>query len=528
MNGKLAMILIFLLTVFLYGFFLDRTPVHFNQDELGFSLNAYGIAKNGTDESGKFLPIYFWHLGVMWATPITVYVTALILKFVPLSEVTVRATSVLFGALDVVLIYFLAKKLFRNWKYAFLAAGLLATTPIHFIQSRILLDNLYVVPFVIGWLLALLTFTQTKKPIYLLFAGLLLGFGFYSYHAARIMMPFYVLVTAFYVWPDIRKNKKLALVFLTGFIAPLVPLIPWTRKYPETLFLDQVKYVGIYDPNKTPFSGFMTILSQESLIHRADVFVSYFKPIYMFLLGDASLIHSTSLHHPLGLLHSAVRAGIFLLPLAIFIPLGIYWSLKDKSRFNKLIVFGFLTAPIAGALAGDHYRYSRILFILPFAIILATYGVQFLFSRRKKILRVACYVLLVTCVLQFSYFYYDYFTGYRIRSYSWMKYDIPGAMEAVINQDKQKPSTAIYIDNRIEFVDRYWKFYLLKHNALGLKDKTEYFDPKMLRTEELSKNSITLFNFNDISGQKEELGDFKKIQTIREPDFVPSFYLYRN
>lgn len=536
-----------LAVIVLYSAFLNVTPVHFNQDELGFSLNARSIAKTGLDENGRFFPIYFWHLGVMWSTPIIVYLTAIVLSFLPLSEVAIRAPSVIIGVIDIVLIYFLAKQIFKIKDYGLLAAILLATTPIHFIQSRILLDNLYIVPFVLLWLLLLVNFLEKKKPLFLLLAGLVLGFGFYSYHAARIMMPFYLLTTIVCVFPEIKKKIKLLFIVLIGFLAPLSPLIPWTRAFPETLFLDQVRYTGIYDTTgNNALSGIVSILSPESLAHRFDVFISYFNPIYLFLLGDASLIHSTSLHHPLGLSQSAIKAGVFLLPLLVLIPLGIYsaiskacrrfagiskawpFGLKKSNRVTWLLVFGFFTAPIAGALAGDHYRYSRILVILPYAIILATYGVQFLLNQKRKIFRVAYYLLLVTILLHFSYFLYDYFTGYRVRSYNWMKYNIPDALESVIREDAKSSAETIYLDNRVGFIDMYWKFYLIKHDKLILADKTQFIDIRGADLEMLNTNSIMVAEFNNVDGQKEQIGPFHKVSNIFEPDGVSTFYIFRN
>src|SRR3989344_4280427 len=106
-----GLILIFFIGTifFLYASLLERTPVHLNQDELGFALNAHSIAKTGFDENGRFLPLYFWHLGVMWSTPIIVYLTSLILKFLPLSESIIRLPSVFIGVVGISLMWFLGK-----------------------------------------------------------------------------------------------------------------------------------------------------------------------------------------------------------------------------------------------------------------------------------------------------------------------------------------------------------------------------------------------------------------------------------
>ena len=475
-------------SIVLCSTFLTRVPVHLNQDELGFSLNAYSIAKTGFDENGRFLPLYFWHLGVMWATPIVVYLTALVLKFLPLSEVTIRLPSVFIGVTNIILIWFLTKRVFKSEKWAFLCAGLLALTPVQFIQSRILLDNLYPVPFVLGWLLCLHKYFENKKTKALLFGIFLLGVGMYTYHASRVMMPFYFLVTLLIV----RRNYVLSSV---AFLIPLIPLIWWFTKFPETLFADQAKYAGI---------------SSINLFHRLDVFINFLNPVFLFLRGDESLIHSTQ------------RAGVFLLPLLIFLPLGIVKAWKSKDKLSKLLVFGFFTSPLAATIAGDHYRISRALFMLPFAIVLATFGVKWLVEKHKKL----ALLLLFLIPLQFGAFWYNYMKGYRFRSYQWFNYNIGGALESAIKHSGDRDK--IYLDKRVDFIDRYWKFYTIKLDRTDLQDRVTLFDPYNLENQDLPEKSLLVVQFNSVNGQKEKVGEFKKIDTIYEVDSTSRFFLFSN
>ncbi|MBI4058832.1 glycosyltransferase family 39 protein [Candidatus Microgenomates bacterium] len=514
---KKIIILVFLVLAssLLYGSLLARTPVHLNQDELGFSLNAYSVAKTGFDENGRLLPFYFWHLGVMWATPIIVYLASLFLLFMPISEITIRLPSVMVGIIDVILIYFLTKKLFSSEKWGMIAAILLALTPVHFIQSRLLLDNLYIVPFVLGWLF-LMAYYLDKKKIWLLFlAGLVLGIGIHSYHAAKVMMPIYLLMTFIFLLPQIKKQKKLVLILIVGFILPILPIIPWLVQYPDTL-IDQVRYTRLYDTNLNPLSGVISLLSPENIIHKIAIFIAYFDPYFLFTRGDVSLIHSTA------------KSGVFLWPVVIFLPLGIYQAFKERTRINLLLIVGVFTSPIAAALVGDHYRISRALVMLPFAIILATYGIKFLISHKSYLLRAGCHLLLILILIQFAYFWYDYMKDYRIRSYEWFKYNIPGALERVIVENQKKRATAIYLDNRIEFIDRYWRFYTIKNNQTQLMVQTYYFEPADINLESLPANTLILYHFNDVDGQKTQIGPFTKVADIIEPDGTSRFYLYRN
>lgn len=516
-QSRLLIVLVILLLpiLIIYGAFLERTPVHLNQDELGFALNAYSIAKTGFDENGRFFPLYFWHLGVMWSTPIIVYLTALILRILSLSETTIRLPSIFVGLVDIVLIGFLAAKIFKDIRYGILGALFLAVTPVHFIHSRLLLDNLFIVPFVLGWLLCLYLFLEKRNPWFLGLAAFLLGLGFHSYHAAKVMIPLYILMTFWVLGRQLKENKKLILFIIVPFLIPLLPVIPWLSKYPDT-FIDQVKYTGLYDTGLNPLAGLFSLLNPGSILHRLDVFFAYFNPYFLFFRGDESLIHSTQ------------RTGVFLLSFAIFIPAGMYSVLRSKTPFNLLLVLGFFSSPIAAALVGDHYRISRALVMLPFATLLAVYGVQLLLSTKNNLLHVTCYLLLITLPLQFSYFVFDYFKDYRIRSYSWFRYNIPAALEAVIDEDTKRPLYAINLDDRIDFIDRYWRFFLIKHNREDLLEKTYYFDPYFSDLKSFPKNSLLLYNFDHVGNADNKKDSFRKTKDIFEPDGTSRFYIYRN
>ncbi|MBI2268194.1 MAG: glycosyltransferase family 39 protein [Candidatus Blackburnbacteria bacterium] len=508
-------VLFFALTAIVYGALLSRTPVYLNQDELGFALNAYSIAQTGFDDNNRFFPLYFWHLGVMWATPIIVYATALVLRFLPLTEGMIRLPSVFVGLLDIFLVWILAGKIFKEKIYVFLAGFLLATTPVHFIHSRILLDNLFVIPFVILWLILLSLFIKEGRIVDLGLGFFVLGVGVHSYHAAKIMMPLYIFLTIWVLWSQVKNNKKLLGVVLVSFLLPLLPFIPWLSKYPDTL-IDQVKYTQLYDAKLNPLVGVLSLLTPRSLLHRVDVYVNYFNPKFLFLRGDASLIHSTQ------------KTGVLLFPLAIFVPLGIFSALRKWEPLEKILVAGFFTAPIAATIAGDHYRISRALFILPFAVILATYGVKFLFSLRSRKCQVLGLVLLFAIPLQGFYFLYDYFTDYRLRSYSWFNNNVPGALESIIKYDRQQSLVHVYFDKTIDFLPSYWKFYLIKHDRRDLLWKTEFFDPKFVDTELLPQNTLLLYSHHNVDGQKQSIGQFNKLDPIFEPDGVQKLYLYKN
>ena len=89
--------------------------------------------------------------------------------------------------------FFAARALFRSTWLGLLAAGILALTPIHFIRGRLLLSPLYSIPFVLAWLWSLGGFEQHPSSRRFVAACVWLVLGMYSYLAAVVMMPIYLL-----------------------------------------------------------------------------------------------------------------------------------------------------------------------------------------------------------------------------------------------------------------------------------------------------------------------------------------------
>ena len=148
-NTKFTKGLIFIISLILFSFALGDAPVHLNQDELMFGLNAKSIATTGRDYYGNSMPFYFWHLGSFWATPIIVYLTSIFLKFLPLAESTISMSSVFVGTISIYLIMVLVEKLFKDRRLTIVSGVLATITPVLFINSRLLLDNVYTIPFVL-------------------------------------------------------------------------------------------------------------------------------------------------------------------------------------------------------------------------------------------------------------------------------------------------------------------------------------------------------------------------------------------
>ena len=97
---------------------------------------------------------------------------------------------------------------------------LLALTPAHFMFSRLALDYQAPLPFILGWLFCVLTYCRRGQPRHLFAAGLLLGFGLYTYIAADVLMPLYALLTCIVLYTR-RTPAAGGYAFLAaGFVLP--------------------------------------------------------------------------------------------------------------------------------------------------------------------------------------------------------------------------------------------------------------------------------------------------------------------
>lgn len=509
---KIVFVIPVLAIIILYFYRLDLVPVHLNQDEMMFGLNAYSIAKTGHDFYGNSYPFYFWHLGSFWATPIIVYTTSLFLKFLPLSEWSIRVPGALIGVMSIFLIALLARKIFKNRLYVFITLVLAGSVPVLLINSRLAMDVVWTIPFVLLWLLLLKVFSDNGNLLTLFLAGLALGVGLHSYHAAKIIMPMYFGISVVYLFLT-RKAKFVNLaLFALGFAIPILAFIPWLLAHPDTL-LNQVSYLGSLDRSVKAGDGIWGVFNLARLKDFIANYFSYFSAKILFVEGDRSLIHSTG------------RIGAFSFGIAFLAVFGILEILKNKDWFAKLILFGLVTYPVAPAIVNDPQRISRGLVVVPFMILTSLYGVKLLLSQKDKLFRYLLVGIIIFILVEYAGFLVDYFGDYRVRSSGWFNNSIGSLYESVIKSTSLRKVNTIYIDSNIYFAENYFDFYQLKFDK-NLKDKTNYFNPQFTNFSQFPAGSLVAIAAGDIPTKPAKIGDFVKVETIREPNGYETFLVY--
>jgi 4-amino-4-deoxy-L-arabinose transferase-like glycosyltransferase len=517
-----------LLAVVVAALYLPRlgdAPVYLSPDEIVVGLHAHSLATTGRDHNGRLLPLYIeytypgidasGHRWVQsgWLPPMIFYAVAAVLRVLPVTETTVRLPTAIVGILNIVLIYLVGRKLLGSETWAIASALLLALTPAHFIHSRLAMDYLYPLPFMLVWMLCLLTAPEGHRNRRLFIGTAALGIGMFSYIAATIIMPLFLLVTLGVLWRE-KSSASAYVAAILGFGVATSLYIPWLIAHPATASDVLVKY-GVQ-----PGTGIRSLITFHAIGDQLSRLWAFFDPRFLFFDGPMEPMYSTR------------TVGVFLLAMAPLLAAGL-WTIArgPATRAAVLLVVGLILSPIPATVLATTDAIYRALEVLPFVVLLCGLGLQTLWSsavpspRRRTLLAAAvltlvcaagysaaslilrgrlpasatwlgfvaglCLVLawlaprfragqlaaiglLATMPLQFASFCTDYFGNYRLRTLSVFSGNIRGAFEETIREVDASNAPAIYL-GRIGPYGKgstYWPFYLIRFHRPDLAART--------------------------------------------------------
>lgn len=497
----------------LYGFGLGRTPAHFHHDEAIISLQATSIAATGRDFEGRLLPQYFHmpHVDAhAWFQPTIVYVTALFLQVLPANETSFRIPSVAIATLNVLLMFLVARRLFRSDQWGLIAAILLAATPTHFILGRVALDYVYPLPFALGWLLAIQIYFERGHDWRLFAATSVLGFGFYSFIASVVMMPVYLTLTLFLLGANRRLTVRTTAVALAGFAWPLVLLLIWLWREPS--FIGEV--LRRYSVDAAPSFHF------SAVAERVTLYWSFFNPAFLFLIGGFTQLTNTTR-----------VTGVFLVPFIVLIPLGIIHILTNRrSALSMVVLLGFALAPTAAVLTvNEPYAIGREPSVMVFAVLIAVHGLQRAWSWNGTAARVFAIALIVLLPLNFAFFLAHYFGPYRGYSAAAFRYNHRDGLAAIIERVPRDQPVHIFLTaGRDRWMDAYWRLQLAESHREDLLQRTTYFDSTQAMTPEIPPGSLVLVSVDDKDLlDRAKAGQFSEVMHADEPADEPVFFLLR-
>jgi 4-amino-4-deoxy-L-arabinose transferase-like glycosyltransferase len=508
---------LFIITLGLYAAALDHSPIYLTHDEVVFALHAESIATTGRDRTGRFLPLYFQVLLDYWAQPVLIYVTALFLKVLPLTEASIRLPSAVVGAINVALLYAIGRRLFGREATALLAAGMLIIAPAHFIHSRVAMDYIYPVPFLLTWMLLMLWYIETRGLMYLCMGVLALAVGFYSYIASVVTMPLFLLLTALLVMRvegfRVRRLVAAAAVFAT----PLLLLGVWLLQHPD-VYATQVRRYKLYDPSAlNPMQGAREFLNYLSLTERTSVYWDFFDPSLLFFSGGSNYVNATR------------AAGVFLLPTALFLIVGFVRLLRNRFTPQAMTVLGgLLLSPVAATIVIEPYAIDRALGLVPFGVLISAYGVETLWMAAHRVWRVVAVVLLAAMPLQFTHFAMDYFGDYRVRSLYAFERNIRGGVTTLLDHAARSGAPRVYLSEKIAWVDAYWELYARVRRQDALVPRAQVVALDKVRASDMAAGALLLAEWTDPEARAWiQAGLIEELATITEPDGSASFLVAR-
>ena len=502
-----AALIIGVATAAIYATRLSHAPIYLTHDEVNFSLQAIAVAQTGRDLNGRLLPVYFSEPEfTAGRDPMMIYATALWLTVLPLSDAAVRVPTALVGVLIVILALVLYSRLTQLAALPIVAALFLALSPGLFIHSRLALSVIYPLPFVLLWLLAIHEYEAKPRPWLLFAAAASLGLGIYGYLAGVLMMPLYLAMTVWFTraW---RSPRLLALI-VGGFAMVLLPIAFWHLAHPER-YAELMHAYRIDEPGN---AAAPRLLSYAGLRMRLGAWWQYFNPDFLFLAGDTSLTNSTR------------SAGLFPAAFAVLLPAGIL-RLCNGSRFERVILIGLITGPIAAVATGtlDLNRY-RAMFVLPFGAVVATYGAEWMWRSRARWRRGLALLLIASVPLQFAFFYRDYMGRYRDSSSVWFGRNIKGALQEVYRTGAV--ADPVLISQNVPYADSYTRFY---SQVFGRSEPQEprLVDGQTFEVDAVAPGSWLIAGVAEGWLPRLPARGWERVAEIREPAGDPSFVVYR-
>lgn len=387
-NRWLIPVLLALGTAALYLPRLQAAPLYPLRDEMYFALTAHSVAFTGRDPSGLWWPVYF-PIGplehpLMWFQSMLMYAIAVVLRFLPLNEGTIRLPMVAAAIADVVLVYLVARQLSKRELPAIAGASFMAVAPAHFVFGRTALDYQLPVPFILAWLYWWLRYERGQQPWQLLAAGLSLGLGLYTLIAAYILVPIYALLTCLSLRMR-RESLERYAWFAAGVMAPATVGVLFVAAHPAMIR----DVLHRYEPQTTEVAGgagtagaVEAFVAARRLSDAASIYLSFWDPRLLFVNGRNMLTGV---------------GGIFLLPVAGAALVGVLRALWPVTPISILLLGGLVVSAIPASLVNEPEAVRRVLELLPFVILLSVHGLDQLWSTVR--LRVGRLAFVAMCAV---------------------------------------------------------------------------------------------------------------------------------
>lgn len=378
MKKRILLLLIIIVAVITRGYLLGSVPKGIYSDEAAIGYSAYSILHTGKDEFGKSFPIVFRSF-LDFKTPIYIYLSVPLIQLFGLNALSIRLASYIFSILTIFIFYLLIEELTDGESsLSTVSTLLLALSPWHILFGRTAFECTVALFFL---LLGLLTFFKgLKKPHWFIFSAASFAISIEAYHAERIVVPLLLSLLLLRYRKTIFKKRNIKHIVGSIFVGFLI-LLPMLFVVKTPGFSARAVGLNIFNYSKQNPHGYQDPVGVISTVANfkpmlsvkefTSLYISYFSPRNMFIIGDADLKSS----YP-------YLSTFFLWQLPFYL-IGLYVIVKEK-RFKDLrfiTIALFLITPLAASFTRDPYSTIRALPLVIPQMIIISIGVLYVYTR---------------------------------------------------------------------------------------------------------------------------------------------------
>lgn len=505
MKLKAMFLTIVILAAVLRLWNLDSFPVGLNADEASLGYNAYSLLHTGKDEYGVPFPLVFKSFGD-YKPGLYVYMALPFVAALGLNEMAVRLPSALLGIATVLLIFFLARKIFNNSNIGLLAMFLLAINPWHLHFSRGAWEtNVATFLMTLGILLFLKTLENIK---YLLPSLISLLAAMYTYQSPRLVVPILmgmlVLIHGKYFFKNIKFLIK-PIIIVAILSIPL--LLQFTTgvglaRFSGLSFLADVGpglRVNELRGEHSDLNSFETKFLHNKLIAYGTSFLGHyldhFTGNFLFIDGDPLIRDKVP------------ETGQFYLIEALFIGLGLLFMLTRKIKYSPVLFVWVLVAPIASAMTFQTPNALRSEnMVVPLTLISAFGLFQGISIVKNRLRYLSIGVVAVVLIFEFSHYLESYYVHYPQRyplsweygfkTMIWKLNQYEGQFDKVIITDRYDQPYILVL-----FYKKYDPIKYQPQAKLSIRDKFNFgtirsfdkYEFRPINLEELSRGQRILY-----------------------------------
>ncbi|HRN69585.1 MAG TPA: hypothetical protein PLS49_00215 [Candidatus Woesebacteria bacterium] len=356
LNNKYSRLLlgIFAVSFIIRVFQLGSLPFNFHEDEVLVGYVGRYILENGFDIYGNKWPLLFFNKFGDYYIIGPFYLSAISSLIFGMNEFAIPFPAAFLGSLIVFPTYTLSYFVTRNKTIGLIAAAFIAITPWHIVLSRSSVEGIMGSTIFLSGIVLLLYAIRRKEIKYLIVGSFLFLLCYWMYHPFRIYVPL-SFVPLCILFPEIRKNKKLLVGFITATIVFFgltfyISTTPWgSGRLEQTSIFSELSGVKIRIQQQIFNTGEEDIPTARIFNNKLigfgrefiNQYVTYFSPNFLFLRGGAESRYDMP---DQGLLY--VSFLIFLI--AAFLPIG--KKIRYHNSYLYYLIYLILLAPFPAAI----------------------------------------------------------------------------------------------------------------------------------------------------------------------------------